>query len=274
MCATYLSRSVDRALVGLQVVVAVGQAQGRPDPTVAICLRRVALSRSATPKRKSAGTPIVVQMRDEHRQIVGVERAPRWSPDRGASGASAGRFDRRLVHAGGVVVGRLLRDRGPRVARRRFEDAAQDREVAILHLGEASVRPPIGGHRVLRDPAAAGELVEVGARIGLAVERVQIDAGRAGCWRRAASASRRQPLKGCATASASATLARCASGDEHAAVVAFVAQPFRAASWAERNSPASGSRHTSGRRSGGAWFPSCRPQLQLWLATGRRTPTS
>ena len=52
--------------------------------------------------------------------------------------------------------------------------SAQDRQVALLHLREAAIRPAVGRHRMPGDPAAAGELVEVDAGIDLAIERVDL----------------------------------------------------------------------------------------------------
>ena len=117
-----------------------------------------------------------VQVRDEDRQIVGVEDFV----DRGQVGADwrqARGLDPRLVHARGVEVRGLL---AIAAAAGRFEDAAQQREVAILHLLEPAERSAIGRDRVFRDPAAAGELVEVRAGIHLAIQRVDLYAGGSG----------------------------------------------------------------------------------------------
>ena len=163
---------LDGAVVGLEVVVAIGQGEAGLIHGGDL-LRGVGAigPRAEAEQHRHA---VAMKVRDEHRQVVRVQQLLDRGEVRGDR-VEAGRFDLRLVHARGVVVRGLL---PIAFGTRRFEDAAQDREVPLLQLGEASVRPPIGRHRVSCDPAAAGELVEVGARIGLAVERVQLDAFR------------------------------------------------------------------------------------------------
>ena len=114
-------------------------------------------------------------------------RAPASSPFvlmaamRSSCGSSGGRallLDRGLVHAGRVVVADFLVHRaalGIR-RRRRLEDLAQRRLVALGQLVEASVAGAIGGHRVALEPSAAGELVEVVAGLDGTVEGGGIEA--------------------------------------------------------------------------------------------------
>src|SRR6266516_155534 len=114
-----------------------------------------------------------VEVGDENRQVVGVDERV----DGGeivAERREPLRFDGRVVHAGGVVVGGLLPIRFSRVRWRGFKNAAEEEKVALLHFLEAADRAAVGGDRVLRDPAAAGVLIEVLARIGRLVERVQL----------------------------------------------------------------------------------------------------
>ena len=67
-----------------------------------------------------------------------------------------------------------------RVRRRdevRLELRRREEDAAVQHLvEEPAVARAIRGDRVLLEPAAAGELVEVGARVGGAVERARLEA--------------------------------------------------------------------------------------------------
>jgi hypothetical protein len=90
--------------------------------------------------------------------------------------------NRRLVHAGGVVVADLSRRRVA-AARRTLEDPTQDLVVPFLQLVEAAPARAVGRNGIGGEPSAAGELVEVGARIDRAVERGQLEArGGPGGW--------------------------------------------------------------------------------------------
>src|SRR2546426_557550 len=90
-----------------------------------------------------------------------------------------------LVHAGGVEVAHHSRERIRRVglaASVLFDDLAQDLLVALEHLAEgAAPLRPILRNRRAREPAAAGEPVEVVAGIDRPIESGEIDAR----WRRA-----------------------------------------------------------------------------------------
>src|SRR5207253_348764 len=50
-----------------------------------------------------------------------------------------------------------------------------DGDVAILDLLNTTVAPAIWRQWIAADPAATGELVEIGARVGIAIERFDLD---------------------------------------------------------------------------------------------------
>jgi hypothetical protein len=85
--------------------------------------------------------------------------------------------NRRLVHTGHIVVAGLEQIA---LSAGRFENAAQNREVAFLNLLEAAPSLTIGRNGVCRDPTSACERIEVRARIDLPIERgkVHTRAGR------------------------------------------------------------------------------------------------
>ena len=118
-----------------------------------------------------------VEIGDENRQVVGVDQRIDGREIVGERHESL-RLNRRFVHAGGVIVGGAFSIRLTGIGRRRFEDAAQDQKVALLDFRETADRTAIRGSRILRDPAAAGVLVEVDAGIGRFVERVQFHGAR------------------------------------------------------------------------------------------------
>jgi hypothetical protein len=165
------------ARIGFEVVVAIRKAQ----PSlidVGNRLRGVAqVGLRVEPEERVYANR--VKIRDENRQFIGIDERIDGRQVVGERHESLV-LDRRVVHARGVVVGGPLAIRWTRVGRRRFEDTPQDQEVALLDLREAADRTAIRRNRVLRDPAAARVLVEVGAGFGRLVERVQLH----GAWRR------------------------------------------------------------------------------------------
>ena len=86
-------------------------------------------------------------------------------------------LDALLVHAGGVVVADL-----PVGGRRTPALSRMSRSAAWLRSGELVEPSParaVGGNGVAGQPAAAGELVEVGAGVHRPVEGVDVEAGHA-----------------------------------------------------------------------------------------------
>jgi hypothetical protein len=114
-----------------------------------------------------------VEIGDENRQVVGIDERIDGRQIAGERHESLA-LDRRVVHARSVEVGGPLTIRWTGVGRRRFEDTAQDQKIALLDLREAAERTAVRRDRVLRNPAAARVLVEVGAGFGRLVERVQL----------------------------------------------------------------------------------------------------
>jgi len=133
-CRKFLPE-IHRSIVGLQVVLTIGQAEAALIE-VGDLLRRVAEDVGLRAEAEQRGNPHRVQMRGEHRQIVGVDELLNRR-EIGGDRREAIRFDLRLVHAGRVVVGRLP---AIAVSAGRFQDATQDCQVPLLHLGEAAVR--------------------------------------------------------------------------------------------------------------------------------------
>jgi hypothetical protein len=114
-----------------------------------------------------------VQVRDERRQICGS--GPCDPGELGVEGHEPPGLDCRLVHAGRVVVAGL--DAVDVAGRcRALEDAAERLEVALLELGEPTPALPVGRHGIGRHPAAARELVEVGAGAGVPIQIRQLEA--------------------------------------------------------------------------------------------------
>ena len=155
---------IHRSIVGLQVVLTIGQAEAALIE-VGDLLRRVAEDVGLRAEAEQRGNPHRVQMRGEHRREVGGDRRETL------------RFDLRLVHAGRVVPGRL---RAITVGAGRLQDATQDCQIPLLHLRDAPVRSAVRRDWVFRHPAAARELVEIDARIGFAIERLDVDAFHVG----------------------------------------------------------------------------------------------
>ena len=138
---------------------------------------------------------MVCSSASERREIVDAGRARRSSS---ASARAAPRLWRRSPVSSRqrrVVVADLLRLRG------RASAAAASRilrSVSLLRSCSSSNRPQLGAvgrHRVVLDPAAAGELIEVGAGVGGLVERIELQArgqtGREQAWRGSAAGRRR-----------------------------------------------------------------------------------
>ena len=163
------------------------------------------LKSPSAPKLKNAFTPIACrsatgrQLRDVPQRgdllDVGLER-------RGAL-----LFDGGFVHAAGVVVADLLRG-GVAVPGGRLEHAAQHLAVAVLELVESAPSRLIGRNRVVRDPAAARELVEVAAgingrfmalRSSPVAELDLIGARGAGAWARSSAVAPGSATKTSAT---------------------------------------------------------------------------
>ena len=82
--------------------------------------------------------------------------------------------DRALVHARGVVIAGLLQVGS---AARRFQDALEAQEGAFLDLAGPAPSRAIRRKGILRLPAAARKEIEVRARVGRPVQRLEIDAG-------------------------------------------------------------------------------------------------
>ena len=198
-----LAPQPDGALVGLHVVLAIGQRQTvGTDPrhlrswSRAGSLRPTRLKKAnadgdvGTGQRRRTGRD-AVEIPDKLRQFISAVQAIDACQQR-LERLKTPRLDRRGVHARGVVVARLANvARGPYRARR-LEDAPKDGEVLILHLLHPAVAQAIGRQRRLLDPAAAGELVEVGARLGVTVERLCFDAHSASVLRLAEHRGQRQ----------------------------------------------------------------------------------
>ena len=115
-----------------------------------------------------------MELRDDRRELAGRRHGADFLQQR-IERRDPFRVDRLLVHARRVVVADLLRlgiasARGGGALQNGFERLV----VAILQLVEPPPARTIGGNRVVRDPAAAGELEEVGARIGAPIQRVEL----------------------------------------------------------------------------------------------------
>ena len=164
-CSTYCVRSSTDFGVVLQVVVAIGQAEAALIGDRHLD-RRVLEVRPARRSWKNALTPIGVQLGDERRQIVDARQRGDLLQQR-IERRDALRVDRRSRPCTSRSSRRSssTRDRVPAAAAAR-ESCGASRCCAP---GSSSKRPQLGAvrrHRVLRDPAAAGELVEVGAGVG------------------------------------------------------------------------------------------------------------
>jgi ferrochelatase len=119
----------------------------------------------------------------ETRQLRQQRRTIRDGPDavefrferRGAS-----LFDGGGIHAGGVGVADLLIHRaaaGP-LGSRVLQYSEQHFFVAIAHLREAGEARPVGRQRIAGDPATAGVLIEIDARVGRLVHGRRVQAAR------------------------------------------------------------------------------------------------
>ena len=168
-----------RFVVGLDVVIAIGQAQpaggGETDHLLGIGKILV----GAEAEKSRAGNQ--VQPRHERRQIGSALQGRDLAQAR-LQRARAGLFDGRLIHAGGEIVADLLLV--GRAARRRlgilFEHSPQ-----VLHVlaGKFAVDVParlVGRNRIQFVPTAAGEAVEIHAGVSRAIEKLQLEARRVG----------------------------------------------------------------------------------------------
>ena len=166
---------LQRSRIGLQVIVAVGQAESALIDVGDLPGRIAQVGSRAEPEEHVDADAL--QVRHERRQVIDPrERGDLRKICREAPLAL--RLDAGLVHARGVVIARLLPHD---VGRRRLENASQNCKILILELIETSPALPIGRHRIRRHPAAAGELVKVGAGIDAPIERQELDAcGRGG----------------------------------------------------------------------------------------------
>ena len=73
-----------------------------------------------------------------------------------------------------------------------LENSPERQVIAVLHFLESPCRSAIGGHRVLRDPSAAGVLVEVVAGGYLGIEGAAVDPRRGRGRRRSGGRGGRQ----------------------------------------------------------------------------------
>ncbi len=176
-----LVRISDALLIGLGVVVAIGQAQaargGEGDDPRRV---REVLIRAETEEEAAA---LGGQM---HAAEVGGERRLRGEiPDLlefRLQGCAARAIDGRGVHARAVVVADLRFGSGAR-GRRRARRLEQASEELVVLVGEFSVNAPSGlvrGNGIVLHPSAADVLIEVDARIGGPVHRRNIEARRVG----------------------------------------------------------------------------------------------
>src|SRR5262249_12847588 len=151
-------------LVGLRVVVAVGQ------PQTALCGSRDDFGRvfavllgAELEERIDAAKLLAGDLGLERRERLDRIDAIDFGPQR----LDAGGLDRRLVHAGAVEIAELpsvRAGRGPLVRRGVLEDRAQRLAVALLDLIERPPRGVLRRYGVLLQPAADRVLVEVCAR--------------------------------------------------------------------------------------------------------------
>jgi hypothetical protein len=171
-------------LVIAKVEVAIGQAQ-----TALVdfrdLARRVGSIGTSAESEKCRDTNFV-EASEDHGEVVGIARRVEHHEIAGQRRQTLA-LDRGFVHARRVEFGRLARI-SARGWRRRLEQAAKNVEIARLNFREAPVRSSICWQRIARDPPATRELIEVGARIDLAVERSEVDSR----WRRHS----RSPLRG------------------------------------------------------------------------------
>ncbi len=89
--------------------------------------------------------------------------------------------DGRGIHATGELIAELLQwAAGDHLRQRRsLQNVEQYFLVAFAHFGEARIARAVGRKRVLRDPLAAGILIEIDARIRRSVDRARVES-RAG----------------------------------------------------------------------------------------------
>jgi hypothetical protein len=111
-----------------------------------------------------------------------------------------GLLDLLLVHAGGPEVAELVAILIAGVAGAGgvvLERLAEQREVALVDLGEAAPARAVGGDLGALEPAAARERVEVVARVDRAIEVALVEAGaRGGRGRRLGRGRRRCLVRG------------------------------------------------------------------------------
>ena len=121
---------------------------------------------------------IVVQLADEHRQLRFVLERSNAFQHRLQRGRPLG-VDAGLVHAGVVIVADLLvvgRTAGI-VGRGLIENIAQDQLIAFVQFVEPAPFRLVRRNGIVLDPVAAGVLVEIDARVGGLVHRIQVEAG-------------------------------------------------------------------------------------------------
>ena len=117
-----------------------------------------------------------MQARHQGRELVARLEPGDLRQDRCQRPAAAG-IDRVGVHAGGEVVAYLALDRiaiGRRVGGR-LQDAPEVLEVVVGQLGVDVPAGAVGRYRIVRDPSAAGVLVEVVAGVHRAVHGGRIE---------------------------------------------------------------------------------------------------
>jgi hypothetical protein len=160
----------------LEVVVTVGQAEAALIGNRHLDRRvlEVGLRAEGVERVDADG----VELGDERRELVDAGQRGDLLQQRIERTESLS-VNRRFVEARSIVVADLLR-LGVAARGCGVENRVERFVVALLQLLEASPAGAIRRHRVLRNPAATGELVEVGARVGAAVERVELESRRGG----------------------------------------------------------------------------------------------
>ena len=187
-----------RLLVGLRVVVAVGQTQAALERRHDDLARVLAVLLRAD-LEEGADSPLL-EARDlllERSLVVNRGDPVELSLER----RDPGRLDRGLIHAAPVEVGELSL-LGPRRRRRPggelLQGLVQDLAVPLVQLVERAPARVIGRHRVLLQPPAVGVLVEVaaGGHARIHVPGIKSTRGR-GCGAAAAPspARRRRPAR-------------------------------------------------------------------------------
>ena len=162
----------DRLGVGLEVIVAVGQAESALIGVGDLLVGVVRVLNGFEAEQHVVGDHIGGDVGDLGLGIdIGDLLQPRFERLRSAG------FDGLLVGAGSVVVANFLIDRTAVRIRhgRSLQNSAQARQVLILHFG---IRVPgrlVGRNGIVLDPAAAGIGEEIHARINAAVHARNIE---------------------------------------------------------------------------------------------------